>query len=144
VTWWGWIIGGAILLGAELAFVDAQFYLVFIGTAAIIVGIGTAATPSFAAWAQWAVFAILTIVSMVAFRGRIYARLRGHAPQVRNGPLDEVLTLPSALAPGQSCQVEHAGTFWTVRNGGKEAMPSGARARIIGVQGLILVVQPDA
>jgi membrane protein implicated in regulation of membrane protease activity len=144
VTWWGWIIGGAILLGAELAFVDAQFYLVFIGTAAIIVGVGTAAVASFAPWAQWAVFAILTIVSMVGFRGRIYARMRGRAPQVRSGPLNEIVTLPSPLAPGESCQVEHAGTYWTVCNGGKDAMPSGARARITEVQGLVLVVQPDA
>jgi len=144
VTWWGWVIGGAILLGAELAFVDAQFYLVFIGTAAIIVGIGAAAASSFSIWAQWAVFAVLTIASMVAFRARIYARLRGNAPQVRTGPLNDVLTLSAPLAPGESCQIEHAGTFWTVRNGGHVAMPAGARARITGVQGLILVVQPDA
>ena len=144
MTWWGWVIGGAILLGAELAFVDAQFYLVFIGTAAIIVGVGAAAASSFSPWAQWAVFAVLAIGSMVAFRARIYAWLRGNSPQVRSGPLNEVLTLPAALAPGESCQVEHAGTFWTVRNGGNVALPSGARARITGVQGLILVVQPDA
>ena len=39
MTWWGWIIAGAILLGAELTFVNAQFYLVFIGSAAILVGL---------------------------------------------------------------------------------------------------------
>jgi inner membrane protein len=144
VTWWGWVIGGAILLGAELTFVDAQFYLVFVGSAAIIVGAGTAVAPSLAPWVQWAVFAVLTIVSMVAFRGRIYAWIRGHSPQVRSGPMNEVLTLPASLAPGESCQVEHAGTFWTVRNASNVTMPSGARARITGVQGLILVVQPDA
>jgi membrane protein implicated in regulation of membrane protease activity len=144
VTWWGWVIGGAILLGAELAFVDAQFYLVFVGTAAIIVGVGAAAAPWFVPWAQWAVFAVLSIVSMVTFRARIYAWLRGQSPQVRSGPLNEVLTLPVPLAAGESCQAEHAGTFWTVRNGGNVAMPSGARARVTGVQGLILVVQPDA
>ena len=33
MQWWGWIAVGVILLGAELAFVDAQFYLVFIGGA---------------------------------------------------------------------------------------------------------------
>jgi inner membrane protein len=143
VTWWGWVIGGAILLGAELAFVDAQFYLVFVGSAAIIVGVSTAVAPGLPIWAQWAAFAVLTIVSMVGFRGRIYARLRGHSPPVRSGPLNEVLTLPMPLAPGESGQVEHAGTYWTVRNGGNVAMPSGARARITGVQGLILVVQPD-
>src|ERR1700693_5041655 len=53
MSWWGWIIAGAILLGAELAFVNAQFYLVFIGSAAIVVGLVTAVTPALASWAQW-------------------------------------------------------------------------------------------
>jgi hypothetical protein len=54
MSWWGWIIAGAILLGSELAFVNAQFYLVFIGSAAIVVGLVTAVTPALASWAQWA------------------------------------------------------------------------------------------
>jgi membrane protein implicated in regulation of membrane protease activity len=144
VSWWGWVIGGAILLGAELAFVDARFYLVFIGSAAILVGAIVAATDWLAAWAQWAVFAVLAIVSMVAFRSRIYDRLRGHAPQVRTGPANEILTVPVALAPGETCQAEHGGTFWTVRNDSDAPMPSGTRARIARVQGLVLLVRPDA
>ena len=52
MDWWAWVVGGAILFGAELFFVDAQFYLVFIGTAAILTGIGAAAWPAFAGWAQ--------------------------------------------------------------------------------------------
>jgi membrane protein implicated in regulation of membrane protease activity len=143
VSWWGWVIGGAVLFGAELAFVDAQFYLVFVGSAAIIVGVITAATPLLAPWAQWAVFAVLAVVSMVAFRSRIYERLRGRAPQVRTSPANEVLTLPVSLAPGQSCQAEHSGTFWTVRNDSDAPIPSGGRARIARVQGLTLLVRPD-
>ena len=38
MDWWAWIAVGAILLGSELAFVDAQFYLVFIGASAFVVG----------------------------------------------------------------------------------------------------------
>ena len=45
MSWWGWIIAGAILLGAELTFVNAQFYLVFVGSAAILVGLATLAAP---------------------------------------------------------------------------------------------------
>jgi len=30
MEWWAWIAVGAILLVSELAFVDAQFYLVFV------------------------------------------------------------------------------------------------------------------
>jgi membrane protein implicated in regulation of membrane protease activity len=143
VSWWSWVIGGAILLGAELAFVDAQFYLVFLGSAAIVVGLIAGATDWFAAWAQWALFAVLAIVSMVTFRARVYERVRGRAPQVRTGPVNEVLTLPLPLAPGESGQAEHGGTFWTVRNDSNVPMPAGTRARITQVQGLTLVVRPE-
>jgi membrane protein implicated in regulation of membrane protease activity len=144
MSWWSWMIGGAILLGAELGFVNAQFYLVFVGGAALVVGLISVATPSLSASLQWALFAILAIVSMVMFRNRLYLRLRGHLPGVQSGPAGGVLTLPNALDPGQSCQVEHGGTFWTVRNSSDRPIPSGTRARIASVQGLTLLVQPDA
>ena len=143
MTWWAWLIGGVILLGAELAFVDAQFYLVFVGTAAIIVG----ALATFVAldeWVQWALFALLTAGSMVFFRRRIYGWLRGHPPQIAAGPRGEVLTLPMALAPGESCRTEHAGSYWTVRNDSDVPLPSGANVRIARVQGLTLLVHPAA
>jgi len=82
MSWWSWMIGGAIMLGAELGFVNAQFYLVFVGSAALVVGLVSVATPTLASWAQWALFAILAIVSMVTFRSRLYRRLRGHLPAV--------------------------------------------------------------
>ncbi len=141
MSWWAWMIGGVILLGAELAFVDAQFYLVFVGTAAIVVGI-LVTFFALEQWAQWALFAGLTIGSMVFFRGRIYRRLRGHLPVVRTGPSGDVLTLPVALAPGESCRTEHCGSSWTVRNDSGLPIPSGANVRIARVQGLTLLVHP--
>jgi membrane protein implicated in regulation of membrane protease activity len=141
MSWWAWMIGGVILLGAELAFVDAQFYLVFVGTAAIIVGI-VVTFVQLDQWVQWALFALLTIGAMVFFRGRIYRRLRGHLPVVRMGPSGDVLTLPVALAPGESCRTEHCGSFWTVRNDSEVPIPSGANVRIARVQGLTLLVHP--
>ena len=144
MSWSSWMIGGAVLLGAELGFVNAQFYLVFIGGAALLVGLVSLAMPNLAAWAQWALFATLAIVSMVTFRGRLYQRLRGRLPVVQAGPAGGVLTLPKSLEPGQSCQVEHGGTHWTVRNDAPVPIPPGTRARITSVQGLTLLVRPDA
>jgi membrane protein implicated in regulation of membrane protease activity len=144
MSWWGWVVGGAILLGAELAFVNAQFYLVFIGGAAILVGLATALVDSFVPWAQWAAFAVLALVLMVAFRSRLYERLRGHAPAVHPGPIGGVMTLPVPLAPGESCRAEHGGTFWTVCNDSDKPIPSGASARIARVQGLTLLVRPNS
>ena len=59
MQWWGWVVAGTIMLGAELAFIDAQFYLVFTGAAAIIVGLIAAVMPEFSPPAQWAGFALL-------------------------------------------------------------------------------------
>lgn len=143
MSWWGWVIAGTILLAAELAYVNAQFYLVFIGGAAIVVGLVAALVPGLQAWAQWAIFAVLAVASMVMFRSRIYRRLRGHLPLVRTGPAGEMVTLPSALAPGESCQAEHGGTFWTVRNDASVPLPAGSRVRVARVHGLTLLVRPD-
>ncbi|MGH8132846.1 MAG: NfeD family protein [Steroidobacteraceae bacterium] len=144
MSWWGWMIAGAILLGAELAFVNAQFYLVLIGSAAILVGLVAVVTPALAPWAQWAIFAVLAIVSMVTFRRRVYRWMRGNAPPVHTGPAGGVITLRVCLAPGESCQAEHGGTFWTVRNDGDTPIPSGGRARVASVDGFTLLVRAEA
>jgi membrane protein implicated in regulation of membrane protease activity len=142
MSWWGWIIGGAILLGAELSFVNAQFYLVFIGSAAILVGLAAFLLP-LAHWLQWALFAILAIASMVTFRSRVYQRFNRALPKVDTGPAGGLITLQVSLGAGESCQAEYCGTFWTVRNDSETPIPSGSRARIARVQDLTLLVKPD-
>lgn len=144
MTWWGWVVGGAILLVAELAFVAAEFYLVFVGFAAIVVGLTTGFLYELAPWAQWASFAILAIVSMVAFRSRVYRHFRSHPLPVKAGPHGDEMTVPVALAPGETCRAEHGGTFWTVCNDSDKPIPPGARARIESVKGLTLLVRPNA
>ena len=142
MNWWAWVVAGALLLGAELSFVNAQFYLVFIGGAAIATGLLSALAPSLGVWAQWAIFAVLALVSMLGFRSRIYDRLSAHAPPVRSGAAASEITLPEALAPGATCQVEHGGSFWTVRNDGTAAIATGERAHIVRREGLTLTVRP--
>jgi membrane protein implicated in regulation of membrane protease activity len=142
MTWWGWFIAGAILLGAELAFVSAQFYLVLIGGAAILVGLASLVLP-LAEWLQWALFAVLAVVSMVTFRNRLYQRFTRSMPKVDTGPTGGVITLHVSLDAGESCQAEYGGTFWTVRNDSDTPIRSGSRARIARVQDLTLLVRPE-
>jgi membrane protein implicated in regulation of membrane protease activity len=143
VAWWGWIIGGAILLGAELSLVNAQFYLVFVGSAAILTGLATLTLPV-VAWAQWGLFGVLAIVSMMTFRSRIYRRFRATFPALDTGPAGGVITLPVTLGAGDSCQAEYGGSYWTVRNDSTTPLAAGSRARIVNVQHLTLLVRPDA
>jgi membrane protein implicated in regulation of membrane protease activity len=144
MEWWAWIAVGAILLGSELAFVDAQFYLVFIGASALVVGFLTLGGLADAVWLQWLVFAVLSCGSMVTFRRRIYERLRRNLPTMKQGPAGETVILPAALAPGDTCRLEFRGSSWSAINAGTSVIGEGARARIERVDGLTLVVHGDA
>jgi len=141
MSWWAWVIAGAILLGAELSFVNAQFYLVFVGAAAIATGLVAALVPALGAWMQWAVFAMLALLSMVGFRTRIYDRLGNRDPAPRAATALSEITLHESLAPGASCQAEHAGSFWTVRNDGQSPIAAGERAHVVHRDGLTLTVR---
>jgi membrane protein implicated in regulation of membrane protease activity len=144
MQWWAWIAVGAVLLGSELAFVDAQFYLVFVGAAALVVGFLSLAGADLAVWLQWLMFTVLAAVSMVGFRRRIYERMRRTLPIMRSGPAGEVVTLAAELPPGETCRIEYGGSSWNAINGGTAVIAAGARARIERVDGLTLVVHADA
>jgi membrane protein implicated in regulation of membrane protease activity len=143
MQWWAWITVGAILLAGELAFVDAQFYLVFVGLAALLVGALSLGGLLEAPWLQWVVFALLTAASMVGFRQRVYARLRSNLPTMQHGPSGDLVVCPAELPPGSTCRLEYRGTSWSALNGGASAIAAGARARIERVDGVTLVVRAD-
>jgi len=140
MEWWAWIAVGAILLGSELTFVDAQFYLVFVGLSAIVVGLTQLAGAGLAPWLQWLIFGLLAATSMFTFRRQIYERLRRRLPAMKDGPAGEIVTLPTELPPGETCRLEFRGSSWSAVNGGKAVIAAGGKARIERVDGLTLVV----
>ena len=143
MEWWAWIAVGAILLVSELAFVDAQFYLVFVGASALVTGFLDLSGLLPAVWMQWLLFAALAIFSMVAFRRRIYERMRRKLPAMKQGPAGESVVLPAELKPGETCRLEYCGSSWNAVNGGESLIAAGQRARIDRVNGLTLVVHGE-
>jgi len=142
MPWWGWLVLGAVLLGTEMFVVDAQFYLVFLGISAALVGLlGLFGVP-LPEWGEWLLFAILAILTMITFRQRIYQLVRN-----RTGVVDERLTLgdrvliPIRLEPGQTCRVDHRGSSWTARNVDHVTIEAGHEAVIDEVDGLTLKVK---
>jgi hypothetical protein len=144
MEWWAWIAVGAVLLGSELAFVDAQFYLVFVGAGAFVVGMLQLTGVGMPVWLQWLIFAALAVSSLVIFRRRIYDRMRRKLPPVKGGPAGEIVILPADLPPGETCRLEYRGCSWSATNGGHTAIAAGAKARIQRVDGLTLVVHGEA
>lgn len=142
MPWWGWLVAGLGLLALELFVIDAEFYLVFVGASAALVGLlGVAGVP-LPEWAQWVLFAVLSLVSMFTFRGRVYALVRGNAEHVQQRVTagDKVL-VPTRLEPGQACRVEYRGTTWTARNIDAQAIAAGTEAVISHIDDLTLHVK---
>ncbi|MEQ1802046.1 MAG: NfeD family protein [Gammaproteobacteria bacterium] len=141
MVWWGWVVIGVLLLGAELFIIEADFFLVFLGAAAVITGLLGLAMPVIPEWAQWLIFAGLSVVSMVLFRKRVYQLLRPNVPDMVDDMLREELQLPVGLPAGGSCRVELRGSTWTARNEGPEPIPAGVKVRVVGVDGITLRVE---
>lgn len=138
MPWWGWIIFGAILLGSELLIVDAGFYLVFIGIAAVLTGLVELSGIGLEPWLQWMLFSVIALVFMVLFRKKLYAKLRGDGVGYEVGPAGEIVTLEQALQPGEKGRLAFRGTDWDVINETDEVFEAGSHVRISRVEGLTL------
>lgn len=141
MAWWGWMIVGVALLGTELLIIDAQFFLVFLGLAAVVVGLAALLGLGGPEWVQWLLFGILALIFTFGFRGRVYGKLRGNLPGFDDNLTGQVFTLEKGLDAGAEGRVPYRGTTWRVLNAGHAALPPGARVRIVNADGLVLKIE---
>ena len=142
MAWWGWGILGMALLCVELLAVDAQFYLVLAGVAAILVGLLGLVGIDMPVYLQWLLFAVLAIATMFTVRGKIYGALMSKPGLGKiDTDLDQRVVVTQELAPGKSCRLEYRGSGWTAVNVGERAIAAGASARIDSIEGLTLHVR---
>ena len=141
MPWWGWIIVGAVVLSAELL-VPTDFFLVFLGASALLVGLLGLLGWQGPGWAQWLVFAIAALISLVYLRRWLRSRLRPPT-RVDDTLAGEITVAGEALAPGASGRVELRGTTWSARNVGGEPIAPGDRARVESVDRLTLLVRRE-
>ena len=141
MAWWSWCILGVVLLGVELLALDAQFYLVFAGLAALLLGLLGFLGIELPVTVQWLAFATLAIASMFTLRRQIYSKLMARPLGKVSGDVDQKILVTQDLAPGNSCRIEYRGTGWTALNVGERLIAAGATARIESVDGLTLKVR---
>lgn len=143
MTWWSWLILGAVLLAAELFAVDAQFYLVFLGIAAALVGLASLLGIAMPEWAQWLGFAVLSLFFFFTFRKTLYEKIRSGGEEYSGTIAGEFVMIGEELAPGADGRTEFRGSRWTVRNSGTTAIPAGTRVKVVKVDGLTLYVSTE-
>ncbi len=142
MVWWQWFVLGALLLGAEIA-IDAEFYLVFLGISAIVVGLIGLTPTALPMWGQWLVFSLIAVIALVLFRSRIYNKIRGQAPDIKEGVGGEIAVMNEPIAPGSTGSVTLRGSVWQARNIGSEPLAAGSRAIVEETKGLLLLVRAE-
>jgi inner membrane protein len=137
---WLWLIGGVVLLIAEV--IAPGFFLVFVGAAAIAAGLFTVLF-GLGTVAQLALFALYAVLAVMIGR-RFYAREgSSNANLFLNDPSRRLVgKVVTVVAPID----EHNGRVrlgdgeWSARGGPAEV---GERVRITAVDGNCLKVEPD-
>jgi membrane protein implicated in regulation of membrane protease activity len=143
MTWWAWMILGAVLLGAELFAVDAQFYLVFLGVSAAIVGLATLFGVTLPEWGQWLSFAIVSLIFFVTFRAAFYTKLRSGGQGFENKIAGDSVSVTDEIASGGHGRAQYRGSGWNIHNVGEQAIAAGSRAKVVEVDGLTLKVEAE-
>lgn len=144
MEWWHWIVLGSVLLAVEIFAIEAQFYLVFMGLSAAVVGVLGWMGIDMPTWAQWLTFGLLTLISMFSLRKTLHEKVHGNTPGYREGLAGDFLTVKNVIEAGQTSRESFRGTEWTVVNEGVSSIESGTRVRILRSEGLTLYVGTDA
>jgi hypothetical protein len=144
MTWWVWAVAGLLLLGLEL-FVPVDFFVFFLGVAALGVSGGAALGLVTTTSAQLLLFSVLAVFTTLGLRTPLVARLR-RAQDTGVGVenlIGEGAVLLGPLAPGDVGKAELRGTTWSVRSEHPDTLPAGRRCRVQRVEGLVLWVRPE-
>ncbi len=143
MLWWHWMVLGAVLLGAELFAIDAQFYLVFLGLSAALVGLADLMGIAMPYWGQWMAFAALSLISFFTFRKSLYEKIHGGVVGFKASLAGNTVNVEEDLAPGAETRLEYRGSKWTVRNTGSSPIAGGSRATVVKVDGLTLHIEAE-
>lgn len=138
---WLWLIGGVVLLIAEL--IAPGFFLMFVGAAGIVTGLLSLALPIGVA-VQFALFAILAVAIVRIGGRRAYSYKYEHStdPFLNNrvGRLLGQIVLVEEPVDENGGRVRVGDSVWSAR-GGPAAV--GERVRIVDIDGNCLKVEPE-
>jgi inner membrane protein len=142
MPWWAWILFGLGLLGLELLL--GSFYLVFLGIAAIIVGLLAMFGADGPLWLEWLLFIIFSASLVLLLRKPLIGKFNIRSD---TRDIDTLVGLAAvaveSIPPGGIGKVEMRGTVWTAHNEGAVALAPGQRCRVERVEGLSLWVRPE-
>ncbi len=142
MAWWIWVLGGLVLLLAEVL-TPGGFFVIFFGAGAILVGALKGLGWDGPAWSEWLVFTVLSVVSLALFRKPLMRRFNLSSSKPVDRLEGETALVTEAVAPGGVGKAEMRGASWTARSSGQGALARGQRCRVERVEGLTLWLRAE-
>jgi membrane protein implicated in regulation of membrane protease activity len=142
MAWWIWVLGGLVLLVAEVT-TPGGFFAVFFGAGAILVGALKALGWAGPDWAEWLVFTVLSVVSLALFRKPLMRRFRLSSGKPVDRLEGETAVVIEDVPPGGAGKAEMRGAAWTARTTGASPLQRGCRCRVERVEGLTLWLRAE-
>lgn len=138
VFWHWWILAGVLLI---LELTSPMFFFLWLGFAAIAVGLLLLVFPGISLEAQLVLFGILSIIAVIAWR-----KYREVHPPESDQPLlnqrgqqytGRIFTLDHPIVNGVG-KIEVDDSTWRVKG---PDLSAGTRVRVVGVDGVVFVVE---
>ncbi|MGV0950187.1 MAG: NfeD family protein [Azonexus sp.] len=140
--WWTWVIGGLVLILAELAI--PSFFIVWFGLGALFVGLLLLALPDLSLTAQLATWTLASL-AMVVLWFRVFKQSfqKTRAGTADGEAIGEIGLLVSAVAPFERGKVRFqrpvlGAEEWVCR--ADSPIAAGERVRVLMVEGSFLKV----
>ncbi len=142
MVWWLWLLFGLVLLILEVqAF--GNFYLMFFGVGALLVGFLSALDLVSAPWLEWVLFTAFSVTLLALVRSRILQSMGTTASSKVDSLVGETAIVLDDIASNAVGKAELRGTTWTARNDGATSLPKGSRCRVERVEGLTIGIRAE-
>ena len=143
ISWWHWLALGLVLVALELA-ASGGFYVIFFGVAAIAIAALRLFDLAGPVWMQLLLFSVISIGALLSFRNPLLRWLRLDSPAEDVDSLVGDVAVPTEdIAPGAVGRAELRGTVWSARNGSGVPLARGERCRVVRVDRLMIVIEPE-
>jgi inner membrane protein len=142
MAWWIWVLGGLVLLVAEVT-TPGGFFAIFFGAGAILVGAMKALGWNGPAWAEWLVFTALSVAALAFFRKPLMRRFSLSSGKPVDRMEGERALVTEDVAPGGVGKAEMRGASWTARTAGDVTLEKGHRCLVERVEGLTLWLRAE-
>jgi membrane protein implicated in regulation of membrane protease activity len=142
ILWWHWLALGLILVTLEMT-TSGGFYVVFFGISAIALSVLRIFDLGGPFWAQLILFSAIAFGSLLLRTPLVrWLKIEHRGTEVDSLVGDLAVPLEE-IAPGAVGRAELRGTVWSARNRASRAVAAGERCRVVTVEQLLILIEPE-